>query len=362
LASQRTNPAQDEQSLSATLLRDKLYALITSAVWISPDEAKNRYNFIRQTRKIEYIFLPARNFAAASSSSVDAEEIQAYYDAHKADFMLPPKVAIEYVMVKPEMLLQSPDEKIADRLHDALDNLMEANILNKDLGESAARFGLLAQKTPLLTQAEIATTLGLVADKATVFFNGSAGRPIDVVLEAETKEHFIIARILEITQKSQALPNEVKDVISMRIGIEKGLAVAKEQAALQLKKLDDAALTDTRKKELQTKTASLQRADTLDDFQSVPLLDEAIFSSIPRQWIPTVFIVDSKSAGIGALLCRTTAILDPEPQEWQSLRGLMENIAQRERIDGIFQTFMLNLFSQAKIEILNRNVIERRDF
>ncbi|MDR1659176.1 MAG: SurA N-terminal domain-containing protein [Desulfovibrio sp.] len=364
LAAQRTSPAQYEQSLGVGLLRDKLYAMITSPAWTAPDEAKNRYNFLRQTRQIEYIFLPAKKIAAIAP--VDAE-IQAYYDAHKEDYMLPPKAAVEYVLVKPESVPESTNEKNSgmpkdsvDRLHEVLDSLMEDNILNKNLSESAARFGLLAQKTALLTQPEIEKTLGLAPDKAALLLAGSAGSPVDTVFEA--REQYLIARVLETAPRILAPFNDVKEAIAVRLITEKGLEAAKEQAALQLDKLGDRPLTETQKKEFRIRTASLQRMGNLENFEPDAALDEAIFSSTPLRWISTVFTVDSKTEGTGAMLCRTIAVRDPDTLEWQSLQGLMENITARERTEGLFQIFMLNLFARAKVEILNQGIIERKGF
>ncbi|MDR3358956.1 MAG: SurA N-terminal domain-containing protein [Desulfovibrio sp.] len=363
LAAQRMNPAQYEQLLRTDLLRDKLYAMITSPAWTAPDETKNRYHFWRQTRQIEYIFLPAKKFAAAAPADA---EMRAYYDAHREDFILPPRVAVEYVLVEPESVLKSSGGKnsevqqdSADRLQEILDRLMEDNILDKNLGESAARFGLSAQKTALSTQPELENMFGLAPDKAALLLAGSAGSPVDAVLEA--RDRYLIARVLETTPRTTAPFDDVKKTITARLTAEKGLEAAREQAALQLDKLGNAPLTETQKKEFRVRTASLQRMGTPEDFEPDSTLEEAVFSSAPQQWIATVLTVDSKTEGVGAMLCRTIAIHDPDPEEWQSMRGLMENITTRERTDGIFQAFMLNLFAGAKIEILNRSVIERKE-
>ncbi|MDR2745733.1 MAG: SurA N-terminal domain-containing protein [Desulfovibrio sp.] len=362
LVAQRTSPAQYEQSLRVNLLRDKLYAMITSPAWTAPDEAGNHYNFLRQTRQIEYIFLPAKKFAAAAPADT---EMRAYYDAHREEFILPPKAAVEYVLVEPESVLKSTDEKnsgmqkdSADRLHEVLDSLMEDNLLNKNLGESAARFGLPAQRTALLTQEEIEKTFGLAPDKAALLLAGSAGSPIDTVLEAQ--ERYLIARVLETTPRSTAPFDDVKEEIAARLTTEKRLEAAREQAALQLGKLGDAPLTEAQKKEFRVQTASLQRMGTLEDFEPDATLEETIFFSAPRQWISTVLTAASRTEGVGAMLCRTIAIRDPDTGEWQSMRGLMENVAARERTDGLFQTFLLNLFAKAKVEVLNQGIIERK--
>ncbi|MDR2574519.1 MAG: SurA N-terminal domain-containing protein [Desulfovibrio sp.] len=363
LAAQRTSPAQYEQSLGAALLRDKFHAMIASSAWIAPDEAKNQYDFMRQTRRVEYIFLPTGKMPATPPAEAELRE---YYEAHKEDFTLPSKISIEYVPVKPEATLKPADQnkpearqENTDKLHEILDALLEANILNKNLVESAAPFGLTAQKTPLWTQTDIEKGLGLAPDKAALLFAAGAGQPIDAVLEAQ--DAFLIARVLEITPKSLATLNDVKNAVTARINTEKALEAVKEQAASLLKELNTAPLTDARKAKLGVKNASLQRMGNLEDFEPNSAIDEAIFASAPQTWLPTVFIATNKTEGVGALLCRATAVQNPDTQEWLGLQTLMENITTRERVEGLFQTFMLNLFAKAKIEILNRNIVERKE-
>lgn len=48
LAAQRISPAQYEKDMSDQLLREKIFTLVTAPVWVDPDEAQNRYNFLRE--------------------------------------------------------------------------------------------------------------------------------------------------------------------------------------------------------------------------------------------------------------------------------------------------------------------------
>jgi hypothetical protein len=368
LAAQRTSPAQYEQSVGASLLRDKLYAMLTSTAWVGPDEAKNYYDFLRQTRRVEYVFFPAKADAASPSASPSDEEMRAYYEARKDDFTLPPKVVVEYVAVRPESLTgqDSADNDAAargaltEKLHEVLDSLLEDNILNKNLADSAARFGLKAEKTALLSQAEIEQALGLPQDKALVFFSvGGAGTAVDTVLEAG--EQFLVTRVLDAVPRALCAFDDVKNDIAARLQVEKNLAAAKEQARQMIARLEGTTPANAdAKKERDVQSADLKRMGALADFEPNAVLDEAIFASAPSRWLPTVFEVDSKTHGPGALICRTVSIEAPDNQEWQSMQSLMESITARERVDSFFQAFMLNLASGAKVEILNPNIIERK--
>lgn len=119
LQAQRLSPADFEQETSADLLRRKLFALVTAGAWTDPAEARQRYNFLRQKRTVDYIFLPASNFMDKVKPT-DAQA-QAYYEAHKAAFAVPAKVKAAYIRVRPQDLVnpENIDAAAARRWYDA---------------------------------------------------------------------------------------------------------------------------------------------------------------------------------------------------------------------------------------------------
>lgn len=48
---------------------------------------------------VDYLFIPAKNFSG--EVKVTDQDVTAYYDAHKKDFAIPPKVDVAYVSVTP---------------------------------------------------------------------------------------------------------------------------------------------------------------------------------------------------------------------------------------------------------------------
>jgi len=104
LQMQRITPAKYESDMSEDLLRQKIFALISAAAWHDPAEARNRYNFLRERRAVEYLFIPASQFAADSKPS--ESEVAAYYADHKAEFAIPPKVDVAYIRVSPDDLVK----------------------------------------------------------------------------------------------------------------------------------------------------------------------------------------------------------------------------------------------------------------
>lgn len=103
LASQRISPAQYEQDLATQLLRDKIYNLVTSSTWIDPDEAFNRFNYLREKRQIDYIFIPSDKFL--NDVKVSDDQAKEWYNSHKNDYIIPAKVDVSYINVSPENVI-----------------------------------------------------------------------------------------------------------------------------------------------------------------------------------------------------------------------------------------------------------------
>ena len=112
LEMQRIAPAKYEHDMSEDMLRQKLFALVTGAAWHDPAEAQNRYNFLREQRVPDYIFVPAAEFMAGAKPT-DAE-VAAYYDSHKTEFAVPPKVDVAYIRLTPETLVKAESISEAD--------------------------------------------------------------------------------------------------------------------------------------------------------------------------------------------------------------------------------------------------------
>lgn len=112
LAAQRLSPAQYEKDLARDLLRDKMFALITASAWTDPDEARNRFNFIRERRVLDYLFVPAAPFR--EKVSVSDADLKSYYDANQRDFAIPQQVDVSYIEVSPAALVKENEISEAD--------------------------------------------------------------------------------------------------------------------------------------------------------------------------------------------------------------------------------------------------------
>ena len=105
LAAQRLAPAQFEQDTARDMLRQKIYTMVTAPAWADPAEAQKRFEFLREKRDVDYVFIDSAEFT--SSIKPSEEEVAAYYESHKAQFAVPAKADISYVLVNPQDLVKA---------------------------------------------------------------------------------------------------------------------------------------------------------------------------------------------------------------------------------------------------------------
>ncbi len=94
LAQAGLTPEQYTSEKRNELLRDELQEGIQLSQFVTPAELERLHALNDQERQIRFLVLPLEKFAAAVPITDAA--IQAYYDAHKAQFMTPESVHLQY--------------------------------------------------------------------------------------------------------------------------------------------------------------------------------------------------------------------------------------------------------------------------
>jgi peptidyl-prolyl cis-trans isomerase D len=97
LAQAGITPDQYANDLRTDLERRELEDGIQLSQFVTPAEVERLHALSDQERQIRYALLPAEKYAAAAQPSDAA--IQAYYDAHKAQFMTPESVNLQYAQL-----------------------------------------------------------------------------------------------------------------------------------------------------------------------------------------------------------------------------------------------------------------------
>ena len=227
-----------------------------------------------------------------------------------------------------------------EKLNDALDALVEDNILNKPLGESAARFGLSAARTDLLSAAELEKTLGLSAENAALVMGTGSGNPVDSALEAG--DGYLVVRVDKAEAAHTPELDAVRGEIEKRLKAEKMLSSALSAAAEELKQGQDG-------KELTLSTASVERDGVLSGFVASSELAQAVFGAPLKTWLPRAFRLESEKEGPGALICRVDGVQEADPAEWEAMRESFDGLLRNRRGEELFQLFLGELQRKAEV-------------
>ncbi len=112
---QRMTPAEFEQQQRQALFHQRVYALITEGVVVSPQEVEALYKYRNDTFDLHYLTVEAKSFAG--EIRVSDEEAVAYYDANKEAYKVPPKAVLD--------MLEFPVENYLGEVEVSLDEARE---------------------------------------------------------------------------------------------------------------------------------------------------------------------------------------------------------------------------------------------
>lgn len=84
--------------LSSDMLINQIELGFVTSDFALPNEIKQAYQLVNQTRNISYIQIPISRFT--STISVNDAEVEQYYQAHQQQFLTPEQVSIEYLELK----------------------------------------------------------------------------------------------------------------------------------------------------------------------------------------------------------------------------------------------------------------------
>ncbi|WP_297219244.1 SurA N-terminal domain-containing protein [uncultured Desulfovibrio sp.] len=229
-----------------------------------------------------------------------------------------------------------------EKLNDALDSLIEDNILKKPLADSAKRFGLSVSSTDLLTADALQKELGISADSARALLSAGSGNPVDTALEAG--DHYLVARISKA--EAQRVPDlaEVRETIREKLVADGALKAALAAAAGELKSAREGSAPQGEKQ------GDLGRDGLLTGFAADTSLAKAVFAAPLEQWLPQAFSLTSEAEGAGAFICRVDKVVEADPAEWDSMKQTFDGLMRSRRSSELFALFLGNLQRKAEIK------------
>src|SRR5699024_4616346 len=95
LANAGMTPATYEARLRRDVVAGQVRAGIAAGAFAAPPALEHTYSVLKQQRDVAYAVFPAS--AYSDQVEVDDSDLQAWYDAHKTDYMRPERVKLAYV-------------------------------------------------------------------------------------------------------------------------------------------------------------------------------------------------------------------------------------------------------------------------
>ncbi len=95
-----------EEKLRENIAMSKLFDQVTKETTASEDEIRQEYEKQNINTRVKYVFFPSSGYK--NKIAVSEDEVKTYYEAHRENFMVPPKVNAEYIGIE---LKQDPSEQ-----------------------------------------------------------------------------------------------------------------------------------------------------------------------------------------------------------------------------------------------------------
>jgi len=103
----RMTPTEFEADFKEELLMNKVKATIASPANVTPDQARQMYDWVGEQARIDYIQVTPQEFT--DSVTVNEDEIKAFFEANAERFTAPAQVKLRYITFTPAALAQSQD-------------------------------------------------------------------------------------------------------------------------------------------------------------------------------------------------------------------------------------------------------------
>lgn len=106
LQAQGYSPRQFQEMVRSDLQASLLRAQVAQSAFTTPTDTERMMALLSERRDVSFVVLPA---PAADTGPVTAAEIQAWYDAHQAEYRAPERVTLEYVEIDESALPAVPE-------------------------------------------------------------------------------------------------------------------------------------------------------------------------------------------------------------------------------------------------------------
>jgi len=215
-------PRDFEESMRGQIRIMKMFQTLTGHIAISDDDVKKEYERRNRKVKASYVLLQPKTFA--STITLDPQEVQAYYDAHRQDFLIPESVNTRYLTVPLAEKATADEKKTASLKANELYTKITAD---GDIDTAAKAAGIKVKESGRFSMDTPDLDLGWPLDVFQQVFQASTS---DVLGPVEAKEGFVIIKVIE--KNVAYIPDfeKTKTSVADKMTEERSLKTAKEKA------------------------------------------------------------------------------------------------------------------------------------
>lgn len=206
-----------EEGVRKQLMIRKLLDSVAPEIVLTDTQLKQEYQKRNEKITLQYVLFSASDYG--KNALVSDDEIKKFYEQHKAQFLLPPSIVLNYAQTKQKALADT----LSKELFPGSDFASVAKKLNLEVKTSAA----FTQEAPILTFASNPENI----KKFFAMKPGEYSRPL------EAPDGWQIVQLKEKNDSRIPALEEIKDKIKDAVLLEKGFAIAKPKADETLKEL-----------------------------------------------------------------------------------------------------------------------------
>ena len=268
-----------------------------------------------------------------------------------------PEKVSSFDEVKEELLKTMAKEEGRDKVSEVGENLLEDTLLGKDLDVAAARYGLKAEKSALLSADEFVQKMHFTPADAALILSGT---PVDTLLQAG--DDVLVVRVDRIEKESLKPFETVKAEIEKTLREQKALETAMTKASELRKELKNGPVSQEEKSQRHMEsTKAVERSGLVEPFLENQDLLRACFDAKAGEWLAQVFALKKTDGSRGAGVFHVQAIQQASEEDWERIQTIMENGAAREAGDSIRSLFIEQLLKRANITDVHFEKADRLD-
>ncbi len=217
----KTQPREFEEGIRESLKLTKLFQQETFLVTVTPEEVFEAYTSKNEKVKVSYVWFPAEKFK--DQVSVDESNAQAFYEAHREEFILPNSINVDYFSVEfPVQVSESEKARITAQTQEIYQDIRAS-----DWESAAQKYGLTIHSTGFFSLEQPDLKLNWPYEVLLKAFALAEGQTSEMI---ETAKGIYILKLKEKRESYVPEFAEVKERIKGMMLLEKAGSIAKTRA------------------------------------------------------------------------------------------------------------------------------------